>query len=45
MEVIAHEGELKRIKSFFSSSKDTYKLLGRNLLIKKADKTGTVLYK
>ena len=34
------EGELKKVKSFWSSKKDTYRLKAHILLIKKANKNG-----
>lgn len=38
MEDIQIEGELKRIKNFFSSSRDVYRVEGSDLQIKKINK-------
>ncbi len=42
---IEFEGELKLIKNFFSSRKDTYRLVDHFMLIKKETKIGQVDYK
>ena len=42
---VEFEGELKLIKNFFSSRKDTYRLVDHFMLIKKETNVGKVDYK